>query len=382
MYVRQFSWSDSESFSAPLSDRNNTRPDLVLIFGYRQLLSDAFPLDNLRDAFPTAVFAGCSTAGEISETTVSQESVQITTVQFSKSSLQSGHVYITESSLSHQSGLELARSIPHDNLVHALVLSDGLAVNGSDLVKGLKDGFPASVSISGGLSADMEAFKKTVVLTPKGFESQAAVVIGFYGKALHVGYGSAGGWDPFGPTRLITRSNQNILYELDGKSSLELYKVYLGEHAGGLPAAGVLFPLSLMEQPHGGDELVRTVLAVDEAEKCMIFAGNMPQGAYARMMKADTDRLIDGANRAAQISLQRMPPKNQPQLAILISCIGRHMVMKQRVEEEVETVKDILGEKCRLTGFYSYGEISPLEPGKPCELHNQTMTITTFSEEK
>jgi hypothetical protein len=195
---------------------------------------------------------------------------------------------------------------------------------------------------------------------------------------LRVGYGSLGGWDPFGPERLITRSKGNVLYELDGHSALELYKKYLGEHAQGLPATGLLFPLSLRVKA-GETGVVRTILSVNEQEQSMTFAGDVPEGAYARLMKANFDRLIDGAIGAAKTSYQAIG-STSPDLAVLISCVGRKLILKQRIEEEVEGVRDILGERTVLTGFYSYGEISPFAPGAKCELHNQTMTITTFSE--
>jgi hypothetical protein len=69
-----------------------------------------------------------------------------------------------------------------------------------------------------------------------------------------------------------------------------------------------------------------------------------------------------------------------PELAILISCVGRKLVLDQRVEEEIEAVREVYGANTILTGFYSYGEISPFTPDAKCELHNQTMTITTLSE--
>ena len=111
----------------------------------------------------------------------------------------------------------------------------------------------------------------------------------------------------------------------------------------------------------------------------MTFAGDVPEGSYARLMKANFDRLIDGAGGAATTSYQAIGSAT-PDLAVLISCVGRKLVLNQRIEEEVEAVRDILGERTVLTGFYSYGEISPFTPGAKCELHNQTMTITTFLE--
>ena len=209
-------------------------------------------------------------------------------------------------------------------------------------------------------------------------ERDTVAVLGFYGKRLKVGYGSLGGWDPFGPERLITRSKGNMLYELDEEPALNLYKKYLGDHAKGLPATGLLFPLSL-RTGDGMTGIVRTILSVNEKEQSMTFAGDVPEGAYARLMKANFDRLIDGAVDAAKTSYEAIG-SSSPDLAVLISCVGRKLILKQRIEEEVEGVREVVGDRTVLSGFYSYGEISPFTPGANCELHNQTMTITTFSE--
>jgi hypothetical protein len=119
---------------------------------------------------------------------------------------------------------------------------------------------------------------------------------------------------------------------------------------------------------------------VNEADGSMVFAGDIPQGEYVRLMKASSDRLIDGASDAAEmakISLQH----SDASLAILISCVGRKLVLKQRVEEELEIIREVIGNNTAVTGFYSFGEISPTQPFENrCELHNQTMTITLFKE--
>jgi hypothetical protein len=169
-----------------------------------------------------------------------------------------------------------------------------------------------------------------------------------------------------------------VLMELDGQSALSLYKKYLGDLAAGLPGAALLFPLSIRVND-GDTPVVRTILSIDQEESTMTFAGDMPQGSYARMMKANFDRLIDGASAAASSSGEPLGA-DSPDLAILISCVGRKLVLGPRTEEEVENVRDVLGERAVLTGFYSYGEIAPFAESTRCELHNQTMTITTFSE--
>lgn len=351
---------------------------LALLFGGKQLLSDTARINELRNAYPNAFFLGCSTAGEIFDTQVTDDTLVVTAVHFEKSELRTSIVNISDFNNSREVGEKLAFSMEKEGLVHVFVLSDGLHVNGSELVKGLNEGLPPNVTVTGGLSGDGDRFEETLVLGGPQVQSGQVVALGLYGDSLKVGYGSLGGWDSFGPERLITRSEGNVLYELDGQSALDLYKKYLGEHAKGLPATGLLFPLSLRSDD-GETGVVRTILAIDEEEYSMTFAGDLPQGHYARLMKANFDRLVDGAAGAAKTSYEALG-QSSPDLAILISCVGRKMVLKQRIEEEVEAVREVVGPNTTLAGFYSYGEISPFAPSAKCELHNQTMTVTTISE--
>ena len=362
--------------------------DLVLIFGATSVWAEPGLLDQVRQAHPQAHVMGCSTAGEICGTQVHDDSMVVTAIKFEHTQVRGAGVTLKDGTESLATGEKLGEAIPHsvpgaepgttDPLVHVFVLSDGLHVNGSDLVRGLTAKLPLDVTITGGLAGDGARFGETCVIWDAAPANNLVAAIGLYGSRLKVGFGSLGGWDSFGPERVITRSAGNVLYELDGQSALGLYKKYLGEHASGLPATGFLFPLSL--RTNAGDvAVVRTVLAVDEAAESMTFAGDMPQGSFARLMKANFDRLIDGASGAATTGQQAIGSV-PPDLAILISCVGRKLVLKQRIEEEVEGVREILGENAVLAGFYSYGEISPFKPGVKCELHNQTMTITTLLE--
>jgi hypothetical protein len=257
------------------------------------------------------------------------------------------------------------------------VLSDGLRVNGSELVKGLTEHLPSEVAVTGGLSGDGSRFSRTVVGLDGPPEGERIAVIGFYGDGLRIGFGSLGGWDSFGPERLVTRSRGAVLYELDGQPALELYKRYLGDYAADLPSSGLLFPLTVRQGEDAG--VVRTILAIDEAEQSLTFAGDVPEGARARLMRANFDRLVEGASGAAKICHDALNTK-PADVAFLISCVGRKLVLQQRIEEEVEHVREVLGDGPVLAGFYSYGEISPFTPAARCELHNQTMTITTLLE--
>jgi len=378
MVIEQSRWTQATGWASGAIGRLGSSAQLVLLFGGSSVLKGKNWYVEIKKAYPNAHLFGCSTAGEISGTQVSDDSMVVTAVKFDYSRLQGAQVAISKLKDSFAAGERLGQSLDPKGLIHVLVLSDGLTVNGSELVRGLTKGLPPGVSITGGLSGDGERFKETVIFCDGPAEQNTVGVLGLYGERLKVGFGSMGGWDSFGPERLVTRSSGNVLYELDGKSALDLYKNYLGEHAKGLPATGLLYPLSLRIQ-EGAAGVVRTILSVNEMEKSMTFAGDVPEGAYVRLMKANFDRLIDGAVDAAKTSYEAIG-SSAPDLAVLISCVGRKLVLKQRIEEEVEGVREILGDRTTLTGFYSYGEISPFSHNAKCELHNQTMTITTFSE--
>jgi hypothetical protein len=387
MKIRQTKWTSTTGWQPQAPAAAVGQAQLVLVFGAPGALREPGVMDAVRAANPAAHLFGCSTSGEIAGTVVSDEALILTAVEFERTQVRGARVDLAKVAGSLEAGVRLTEMLPRsvpgptgepERLVHVLVLSDGLKVNGSALAKGLTEGLPAEVTVTGGLAGDGPRFVETLVLWDSTPQPNAVAVVGLYGSRLKVGFGSLGGWDPFGPERLVTRSSGNVLYELDGQSALGLYRKYLGDHAKGLPAAGLLFPLCVRSK--GGDPgVVRTILAVDDREQSITFAGDMPEGAYARFMKANFDRLIDGATGAAETSYEAVGAVS-PELAILISCVGRKLVLKQRVEEEVEGVREVLGEGTPLTGFYSYGEISPFEPGARCELHNQTMTITTLRE--
>lgn len=389
MKIEQRKWTKTQGWIPSTTGTSVPNPQLVLVFGAAPLLEDAGVVGTIRQTFPDACLFGCSTAGEICGTQVSDDALVATAVHLEHTHVRSTHVALSRAANTHQAGERLAASLPHSiepvagdaavPLTHVLVFSDGLKVNGTDLVCGLAKYLPEGVTVTGGLAGDGMCFQDTQVFRDNKPASGTVAALGFYGNRLKVGFGSVAGWDSFGPERLVTRSKGNVLFELDGRPALALYKQYLGEQAKGLPSAAFYFPLSVRLQTEE-TAVIRTILAVDEADQSMTFAGDIPEGAYARLMKVNTNRLIDGAAAAAQRSHDANGAA-APELAILISCCGRKYVLKQRTEEEVEAVREIFGSSTVLAGFYSYGEIAPFGSGAKCELHNQTMTITTLSEQ-
>ena len=354
------------------------KAQLVLAFGSGHLVTDPELFGYIRRLYPAASIVSASTAGEIAGETVCDNSIVVTALEFESTAIRCCSTNINEHTGSYSTGMHLMKELSSGGLSAVFIISDGTFINGSELVTGFAENNPGKIPVTGGLAGDGPRFSHTFAGLDQLPAEGNVVAVGFYGNRIRVGHGSFSGWDEFGPERTITRSDKNSLYEIDGKKALDLYKEYLGPYKEELPGSALLFPLSLKE-PGSSDLLVRTILSIDENEGSMRFAGNLPQGSKVRLMKGSFDRLIDGSSTAAKNSIVGAE-ETCPELAILISCVGRKLVLKERTDEEVQAVQQIFGERTCLAGFYSYGEISPFNPATHCELHNQTMTITTFSE--
>jgi len=351
---------------------------LVLVFADRFLLEDSSLIAKLKQSFTAATIVSCSTSGEIYNRHVYDKSLVATAVHFEKTELVFAQANAAGFADTHALGQNIAAQLPAAGLKYALVISNGGKINGSELVGAINETLGSDVIVTGGLAGDGARFEKTLVGLNEDISEGMVVLVGFYGENLKVGYGLNGGWEVFGPERMITKSEQNVLYEIDHQNALELYKKYLGKYASELPGSALLFPLAIKT---GNDEttVVRTILTIDEEKQTMTFAGNVPVGAAVRLMKANFDELIYSSGEAAALANELMDAV-PPQLVLLISCVGRKLVLGKRIDEEVEAAADIFPASPAITGFYSYGEISPLKTTASCELHNQTMTITTLSE--
>jgi len=378
MKIRQYIYQATSGWrlysdSAPADE---FRPDILLAFGSGKDCSGEILVKWWRDTFPNSQLLGCSSAGEILDTEVFTNSITVTAIQFEGTPFKIHCVDFKAQDDSAKIARTLVDSVDTENLRLCFVLSDGLNINGSKFVEGMRNALPGTCLLTGGLAGDGKRFKETLVCWNEDFSSHKIVLLALYGDQLEVEYGSMGGWDSFGPIRLVTRSENNVLYDVDNQNALALYKKFLGPHAKELPSSALRFPLQVTTPE--GQKIVRTILSVDEQKGSMTFAGDIPQGSYAELMRANFDRLVDGAADAAQAVMQKS--QQSPELAILISCVGRRLVLGQRIEEELEVVRDAFGDNTCLTGFYSYGEICPFEDNNDAMLHNQTMTITTLRE--
>jgi len=351
--------------------------DILFVFGKREVFKESHPYESLRKLHPKSTIVGCTSGGNILGTQMTKASIVATGVKFA-----SGHVKTSTIDFEDdQNPVEVAKSLigglEKEGLKHLFILSDGLYINGSVLARAANKLLP-NVLVTGGLAGDDANFEQTWVIANDIPKQRRVVAVGFYGESLHISSGCYAGWDAFGVERVVTESKYNVVYEIDGKPALELYKEYLGDYAKELPASGLRFPINIRATT---DEtaVVRTVVGINEEDNSITFAGDVPQGVLAQLMKTNIDGLIDGSQTAAGAIVKY---NEKPALGLVVSCIGRRLVLNQLVDEELEVIEESLGETISLVGFYSYGELAPFSSDKThCELHNQTMTITALYEE-
>ncbi len=369
--------SDRKGLAEALAKSKAIGPQISVLFAAPGFFGDKAAEKACADAGLNII--GCSTAGEISAEGVSDDSCSVVAMHFDATEVKVADAGLTGVESSRQAGLSLGQQLIGPNLKSIFVLSPGLHVNGSEFVRGISDAVGKNIVITGGLAGDGTSFSKThTLLNGKVFEDHA-VAFGLYGDKVRVKSGSRGGWKPFGPARRVTKAAGNVLFELDGKPALDLYKEYLGDKAAGLPASGLLYPFAILrEEDRQETGLIRTILDVDHKAKSLTMAGDLPQGSLVSLMYADTDSLVDGAGEAAE----EANFKNAGSSAtLLVSCVGRKIIMGGSVDEEVEAVVNAIGKNSVFAGFYSYGEICPFHQTGFSELHNQTMTITHIAEE-
>ena len=359
-----------------LKSEDYSKANIVFLFGDTDIIKDEKRYLELVQLFPTAKIVGCSSSGNILNSQLSQYPLVATAILFETSWVEISSIHFNEGDDIEKLSENLINNLPKEKLKHIFLMSDGLLINGSALTRGINK-INKFTTVTGGMAGDGARFLETYVIANNIPTKKTIVAVGFYGENLSIQSGCFAGWSEFGTQRTITKSSGNILYEIDGQPALDLYKKYLGEYAAELPNSGLRYPLNIKENDDSS-EIIRTLLSINEEDKSITFAGDVPTGFKARLMKPDIDELIDGAGKAAEV-IDKINDKTA--LGLIVSCVGRKIVMNQLIDDELEIIQDTLGENVHLIGFYSYGEIAPFQDNlSTCELHNQTMTLTTIYE--
>ena len=351
---------------------------LLLVFGDCELLCLPDIVPQLSEVFIQAKIIAASTAGEIYQNEANQQSIVCIAIRFDGTPFEIVEDNINAYNNSYELGKQTAQRLSQKDLRYVMVISDGSIVNGDELIQGLNEVIDAAVEITGVMAGDGTRFEHTITGVNGNLSNGNLILLGLYGSHIKVSSGVKGGWSLFGPERTITQSSGNELFEIDGENALALYKRYLGSFAEELPASALFFPIAILKNSNE-EFTVRTILNVNEEKGSMTFAGNVPQGSRIRLMRTNTDKVINLASSAAFEAVNKSGTKIP--LALIFNCIGRRLVLDSRAHEEIQSITRNFTEATTVAGLYSYGEFSKRTSiGNNCELHNQTVVITVFNE--
>lgn len=367
-------WSGFDQLKRPPSDY-----PLLLVFAEKTLLQKPEVVPALQVIFPSATIASVSTAGEIYNRQCHDNSAVCIALHFEHTHLEIvGDNISSFKNDSKELGKSLASRLLAPNLSYVLVLSDGHIVNGSDFINGVIEILGGDIPVSGGMAGDGNQFSQTLSGLNNEIAPGNVMLIGFYGNRLQVGISVQRGFSFFGPERTVTKSEKNVLYEIDGENALELYKRYLGPFANELPSSALLFPIAILNEAET-EPLVRTILSIDETKGTMTFAGNLPEGSRIRLMRSNLNQLIEKAKKGGEEAVTHFT--SPPALALVMNCVGRKTILQSRKNEEIEELSKVFDSHTRVAGFYTYGEFSSWEnPALVCDLHNQTVVVTVMDE--
>lgn len=385
MLVETATWGPSTGWDPALPVPDG-RPSMVFVFGaptrtgsdrhvddedFLELLYPvADPLREIAHAWADHAVLGCSTPGQLLDASCPTAPVVAVVARFERTSLRPVQVDVARAGGPRAAGRAVADQLADPTLRAVFALGDAGSLHGEAFAAGFAERLPG-VPLAGGLAGELDTRVESWTLVDGERRTGWVGAVGLYGPYVELGFGSAGGWDVFGPERLVTQSYGNVLYELDGKPALPLYREYLGELGDELPEAAAAFPMAVRDLEDR--TVIRSVWSVNPATESLRFAADMPQGAVAQLMRASTDRLVQGAHLAA-----RQARIGGEELAIAVSCVGRRRVLRDRCDEELDAALEAFEPTTRMVGFYSFGSWSPAIGGS--DLHNQSMTITTVRE--
>ena len=351
-------------------DSKNT---LVFAFYNRKNKKEA---ELIKSRFLNSTVIGCSSAGSILLDCIYENETVVSVLKLEKSTFNKKTYSCSEVDNSVEIGEQIGRDLMGPNIKGIILLTEGLIVNGSKLTTGINNIIKEKIYIGGGMAGDGMAFESTSVLDGDESSCKKIIAVALYGEDLEFISDHDGGWQNFGPTRTVTKSQNNILFEIDGKPALTLYKEFLGEALSGkLPASALYYPLSITGED--GETAVRSILSVNETELSLTFAGDLPEGSSVRLMHSTLARLKEAAKNSSQKVYEKLD-KSLNTFILVLSCVGRKVVLGEYTEDELKEVKDKFPNSS-ITGFYSYVEFS-IGKEVPCQLHNQTLTLIGIQE--
>ncbi len=323
-----------------------------------------------KNFFPSSVLIGTTTDGIIDKGKVYVKAESVATfTSFEQTNLSSVLIENKENNTSsYDMGKLLAEKIIVDDTQAIISFADGIYTNGEEYIKGINS-ISSDITISGGLAADNGELVKTYVFDKEQIVSNGVVGVSLNGQKLKVTTSYSFDWMPIGKEMLVTKAIKNRVYEIDGITTVDIYKKYMGpELAENLPQVGIEFPLITIQN---GVSVGRAVL-FKHKDGSLTFAGNIAEGEKVRFGVGNIETILKNSDYNVRKMLESM--KNKSEAVFVYSCMARRRFMKDYILDELEAFSPI-GE---MAGFFTYGEFFSNEGS--AQLLNGTMTILSLSE--
>lgn len=264
-----------------------------------------------------------------------------------------------------------------------IMLPDGLAGDGLRVIQGVQKILGDKFEIVGGSLGDEDRFKKTYQYYNGKVYENSAVGILLSSAKIKTATGVRSGWESVGSRFRCTEAKNNVVYKFGSKTALQVYTEYLGQNrASKLPAIGLEYPMGLVDERakiEGYDYFqIRCPLAVNKKDGSITFAAAIPEGKEVTLTYSSRSSIINGSRLSAQQAKKTLG-KAKPRLIMMFSCVARKMVLDRRTNEEIKAVKQVFGNSVPIIGFYTYGEIGPIDKRIPSlqstRWHNETVVL-------
>jgi hypothetical protein len=362
-----------------------SKPDLTIVFSSVRYANEQL-LKGIHSITGQTPLVGCTDAGGITKDGPNRRAVTVMLLQSDEVEFVTG-IGRGLGDNAMAAGRHLAQDLLRNSkstkpMQVAMMFPDGLRGNGADVVRGMQEGIGAELPIVGGAAGDDFLFKTTYQFYNDQVLTDAVPGVLFRGT-MKIGVGVRHGWKPLGIPRVITKSKDNIVYEIDGQPAVTLYQEYFGKSAEDLkkePLAqmAITYPMG-MYVPDQEEYLIRDPITVNE-DGSIVCAAEMKEGSQVRLMMGSTNSAISAAQSAAEQAVKGLGGA-VPKGAVIFNCIARDKMLGNRAPEEIKTISDALGKQVPIAGFYTYGEQAPVD-GKgssfSCHFHNETVVIFLF----
>ena len=357
----------SEVLEQIRQDLNGASPNAGILFAAIDF-DHQLVLQRIVEAFPEIQLIGGTTDGELSSVLgFEQDSMALMVFCSDDVAIGAGIGcgVSGDAIAAAQSAVAQAKAAHQDEIRFCISLPESLTIGGVLILDSLKQALGDQIPVFGGLTADQWRSKQTYQFFQTEVHTDAVPILLFSGPILF-SHGIASGWKPIGKPGRVTKAKKNVVYEIDDRPALAFYHRYLGA----LPPSSE-YPLALFDADSDRHFMRAPSGIYDQSLGSIHFFGDVPLHSVVQITETTRDDIISASKLSTLQALEHYPGQN-PAAALFFSCASRRQILGSRTGEEYEQVRDCLKQALPSCGFYTNGEIAPLQQKGMPYFHNET----------